>query len=529
MAWSAPACAVRTALALAALLAPSAPAQDPFAPSLRWTRAATNLDAWLPRSLAFGAGGELVWCSATGSRPHVELLAAHAGGLIEPLARDDQPASALSVLSVSAGSERDALFTVAQYPAPDAQHRRTRVTRHGCASGPGTFAPQWSVDLGRPANGPARMACDELGTRVFVAAWNDVLQSVELDVLDGASGAVLATQHLAALGLSELAVSQDGSCVALTAGLELYVCDAGARLVHHEPLTQATRALALSRDGGRLAVGAGDALRILVPGVAGHVLERTIQGAAGELAVRVDLAPDGDLAAIGWWESLAGEALRLEAFDLAQGLSLWSAAQPAGPGGLQNLPEVVEVSADGRRIALGAWGNGVAPELTLYERGGPTPVFSADLPGSVSALALDGAGRRLAVGHKNTHANQFATTGQFRLYDTGESDLTLLATPRVGGTLELAARRAGASEVLFLFGRRSYTPLGVGGTAGTLWLRRPTIQTVAVAADASGAAELSRAIPNLPHLIGARWHVQAAFRIGGVVHFSETVLDPLLF
>lgn len=517
-------------LAPLGVLASATPAhaQDPFAPGLRWTRAATNQDAWIPRSVAFGDGGELVWCSATGTRAHLELDAANAAGAVLPLQRDDQVVSAISVLSVAAGSEPGALFSVAQYPQPDAAHRATQVSRYEPAPF-GAFTPVWSVDSGLVVNGPGRLVCDDAGARVFVALWNDAAHSVQLDALDGPTGALLARTTVPAASLTELCVSADGTRVALSAGLDLRVFDAQLQLVHGETLAVSTRALSFDAFGDKLAVGATGSVRILERTAAGYATVRTILSSRSELASRVELARDGSVAAIGWWNAVNGVDVRLEAYDVKLGVRLWDSPQPGTVGGLQNLPEVVRVSPDGKRIAFGTWGGGNAPELQLFDRASGLVVLAADLPGSVQALALDSTGTRVAVGFKNAHANQFATTGQFRLYDTGERDLCVTNTPRVGGTLDLSARAANATEVLFLFGQRSATPLHLAGSEGELFLKRARLTTIAVPADANGRADLSRAIPPNPAFIGTRWHVQAAFRIQGVVHFSRTVLDPLLF
>lgn len=524
--------AVLAALAPALALVASAAAgraQDPFAPGLRWTRAATNADAWIPRSVAFGDGGELVWASATGTRAHFELDAANGAGAVLPSQRDDSVVSAISVLSVAAGRDPGALFSVAQFAQPDAAHRATRVSRYAPNLG-AAFAPVWTVDSGLVVNGPARLACDERGEHVFVALWDDTAHAVQLDALDGATGALLARTTLAGASLSELCVSPDGSRVALSAGLDLFVLDAQLAPLHHEVLATSTRALAFDAGGDELAVGATGSVRVLVRTPAGYTTARTVLSGRGELAARVELSRDGALAAIGWWNALSGVDVRLEAYDVKRGVRRWENVQPGTAGGLQNLPEVLRVSADGRRVALGTWGGSAGvPELQLFDGASGAVVLAADLPGSVQALALDETGTRIAVGFKNAHANLFATTGQFRLYDTGERDLTLTDTPRVGGTMQLSARAANATEVLFLFGLRAPAPLHLAGAQGELFLKRVRLTTIAVPADASGRADLSRVIAADPQLVGTRWHVQAAFRIQGVLHFSRTVLDPVLF
>ncbi|MBI5363629.1 MAG: WD40 repeat domain-containing protein [Planctomycetes bacterium] len=520
--------------AASALLAAAAPvhAQDPFAAGLRWTRAATPADPWIPRSVAFGAEDGVVWASATGAGAHLELDGASAFGAVPPLAREDGVANALSVLSVAAGSAPTACFSVAQFGQPDAAHRRTQLARYSpvqAAEG-GAFVPAWSHDPGLVVNGPARIACDARGTRLFLALWNDAAHTVRVEALDGASGAVLGLVDFPATGLSELAASADGARIAVTAGTALWIGDANAAPLQTLSLAASTRAITFSGDGTRLAVGGSGALTVFAEGPGGYASAFTVPAAANELAARAELARDGSTLAIGWWNAASGVDVRLEVLDVPTHARLWQTVQLGTPGGLQNLPEVVRVSPDGARIALGTWGDGSAnPELQLFDRASSTPLLAVDLPGSVQALALDASGTRVAVGFKNAHANQFASTGQFRLYDTGERDLVVRGDARIGGALELSAKHAGASEVLYLFGQRAPAPLHPAGTVGDLLLRRARLVVVAVGADADGRADLAQPSPADPVLRGRPWHVQAAFRVNGVLHFSKSVVDPLIW
>lgn len=483
----------------------------------------------MPRSVAFAADDNFVWASALGAASHLELDAC--AGASPLLGRDDQLNGALSVLSVAAGKNRDALFSIAQLPQPDALHRRTRVARYSplAANGGASFAPAWTYDPGPIVNGPARVACDERGARLFVALWNDALGAVQLDVLDGESGALTAQALLPGANLAELAVSADGSRVALGAGLDVYVCDGGAQVLHHALRTSSVRGLSLSGDGQRVSVGGIASLDVLQATQSGYASAFSVVGAGSELVSRAALARDGQTLAIGWWTYTSGVDLRLELVDVPTRVRLWDWSQHGTPGGPQNLPEAVQITADGARIALGTWGDGSsAPELLLFDRASSTPRFSFDLPGSVLALALDATGARVAVGVKNTHANQFASTGTIRLYDTGERDLCATNQPQVGGALVLSARRAGASEVLFLLGRRSNVPILLPGTLGVLWLRRAPLAVLVAPADANGRADLTQPLSSDPNLRGSASHWQAAFRVNGVLVFSNVRLDPIV-
>jgi hypothetical protein len=87
----------------------------------------------------------------------------------------------------------------------------------------------------------------------------------------------------------------------------------------------------------------------------------------------------------------------------------------------------------------------------------------------------------------------------------------------------------GASGVIFLAGTPSPFPLVVPGVSGTLLLRRVGIRPARVRTDASGRADVSLPLANDPALIGTYEHVQAAFRIGGVLHLGPTLLHVPIF
>jgi hypothetical protein len=193
------------------------------------------------------------------------------------------------------------------------------------------------------------------------------------------------------------------------------------------------------------------------------------------------------------------------------------------------LPAVVCVTPDGRRAAFGCWGDATnKPEIVLVDRDIALPVMQIDLPGSVLALALDATGTQIAVGMKDAHANQFATTGAVRLYDTGERDLQALSAPHPGTTLELAAKHSGASICLFLEGPLSSVPLHIAGTSGSLWLVRDGLRVTPKPADATGRADLSLPLGASSILIGIQRHFQAAFRVDGTLVFGQNLVDALI-
>lgn len=515
---------------LALSLSLPAAAQDPFQPGLRWTRSASASDPWIPRALAFGANLNEVWVAAPSGNRHVELLALPGSGLQTPVQRDDGFATSVGAFGACAGSGTSAFFSLAQFPAPDDLHRSTRCARRDPVLLQGQGAEAWSHDAGFVTNGAARIACDGRGARVALAVWDSNTQEVQLELLAGASGAVLASARFAALALDELALCADGTRLALAAGLDLWILDEQLAALEHVSLATSTRALSLSGDGALCAFGGSGELRLLeaLP-AGGYGLRWSLPAAAGELLARTALSRDGRSLALGWWNAQNGTAVRLELRDGAAGALLWQKVQPGIAGGLQNLPAAVAASDDGERAAFGLWGDGSAePELLLVARAGGAPLLVADLPGSVQGLALDPRGERIAVAYKEVHANQGGALGSVALYDTGERDLVLRSRAAIGGTLELSAERAGSGTVYFLEGPRNPGPQFFLGTQGALWLRRNAISVHAATAGRDGRADFSAPIPADPLLIGSQRHFQSAWRAGGVLHFGATLLDVLV-
>jgi hypothetical protein len=517
--------------------APEDPAQapDPFAPRLRWSHAAQAAQPWLPSSTTFAGADGLVWAAGSIASPRLALLPAAEdanGAASSPLAVDTGLAGALGTVAVAAGVPSGALFSCAQFPSPDALHRRTRVARHDAlaAYAGGAFAPAWTRDLSLIGNGAARLACSGDGARLAAAVHDSTSGILEVDWLDGASGALLEQRLLSSQALRAIAASEDGRRLAIVAGAELWVLELGGSTLHHEALAVATPALALSGDGRTLLVGAGSALRVLADQGNGFAERFAANATPSETATRAAIANDGSTYAIGWWNHASGAGVRLQVWDGTGDQLVFETLQQGPPGGLQNFPEAVAVSGDGARAAFGLWGRlDAEPEVLLVDRALAQVVFSIDLPGSVQSLALDRTGTLIAAGMKHAHANQFATTGEFRLYDTGERDLTILEPPRPGGNLHLATRWQAASTALFLLGQAAGAASHPAGTAGGLWIDRGArMRIFARPADASGRADLVLPLPPDPAWVGVSFAAQSAARSGGVLRFSATVVEMVV-
>jgi len=507
---------------------------DPFAPGPRWQHASSAASPWIPRDLAFAAGGELLVAAPAVAHPHLVLLSAAPSAGATVLHEDHGFSGALGPVRVAAGSGAQRLYALAQLPDPDAAQRRTQVVAHEPLAASAAqlgganpaFAPAWSRSIGVSGNGSALIACDRAGTRVVVALAQPT--HTLLAWLDGATGATLAEHALPVGALRRLALDADAARAAVVVGSALHVLRSDGSSELALALGAATDALALSQNGETLACGAGNALRRWTRAPQGAWLEQPVLvGQAGELCTRAALSADGSALALGWWHAASGKRARFESWDLALGKRLHELHSGSSSSSVQEFPEAVAVSETGSHFAFGSWGGlGAEPELWLLKRGASVPLLQADLGGSVQALALSADGTRLAVAAKAAHANQFSVHGSVRLYDSGERDLQVLRAPRPGGSLELAARSPGAWAAWFALGWPG-TAVSIPGLQGALQLEL-ALPPLLLLAQPRGGGQFGRnlPIPASPASIGQDLGVQTVFLAGSGLSLSSVLARP---
>ncbi len=506
----------------------------PFESGLRWIHGAQLSDPWVPGSVTFAAQSDLVWVGTQTINRRLMLLGGPEQGVVQPVLEDPGAALSSHILAVEAGKGGDQLFSLQQRPEPDSFHRRTLVTRHSALqAGAGTtFSPLWTATFPFTANGPSLLSVDELGDTLAVAAYdNNGPGAVQLRLLSGDSGATRVVINFQAAGLDALTISADGKRTALGVAQRLLVLDETGSVLLDQPLNSAVNDLALDGDGSRLLVGMlGEVL--VFDGSAGvYSQAHREQLGPNEIAKRVALSEDGSTYAVARWAFGANETLRYEVYSGASFQMLNQVTQISGGAAFQNSPVAVEMSADGQRVAFASWGKGDAdPEVLLLQRGVAQPLLEIDLPGSAMGVALDPTGTKLAVLTKNLHANQLGSTGEVRLYATGEGELEQLGPARLGSDLKVRSHQPGSSFAFFLLGERTNNPTTPPGTMGTLKLARDRhLQVIVRPAQASGQADLSLPIPANSSWLGANRSVQVASRVGGQLILSETVLDPLFY
>ena len=475
---------------------------DPFAAGSRWTHDAGAGTNWMGEEVHFAGRDQFVWGQAGGNAAHVALLRTDSN-----LALVDREESLLTgtsqVRRSAAGSRADRVFSLLQTDSATPGQRITEI--HGFApfaSARGTnMAPMWSHSMGILSSGEPHLITDDTGSTVVAALFLPWQNAVQVDVLDGTNGSLLSRTTRYGQALNTVQISGDGTRIAVGAGLDLYIIDAQGQELHHESLYSTLSGLALSADGSIVAASGMGGTRLLEAHAAGYSHADWIpahdQNATAQqsISVEVDLSADGATMAVAHWSFMGAQETSFELWNTETGTRLFRNAQPGGPNGLQNLPTGAHITADGKRAAFSAWGNGVDPEVLL-------------------------------VAHKLSHAQIFHAQGAFALLDTGERSLQALTAARPGHDLTIAARHEGAGIVLFLVGMPG-PETHVGGVSGSLLLDRSRVAVRAALADPNGAAQLPIHIPVSWTAAELPFAIQAAFRLPTGTALTDGILEPI--
>lgn len=509
-------------------LAQAGQESDHFSPGLRWSRDSDLSAAWIPGRVQFSGEDQLVWAASGVFGAKIEAYSAWGGGQQEPLWSADDLAPESLVSDVASSSEAAALFALVRTPRPG---NVPDVLKLSCYSAPSlstgaSAGPLWSVAGPAGLSGAALVACDAHAERVCFAASDDQSKVVTLRWHAGPDGSILAETSIPVGEIDRLVMSADGALTLGAAGDRVWVWDSVGALVHYEMLGSELRIADFTADGEGLLLGHGNRARLLNRSSGGFLEVTRVDGAASELAACGAISSSGQAWAIAWCDPEAGSAR----YELYSGLSAALSAQHVqlvGAQGLQNIPQAARITPDGERAVFATWGGGEASEVLLLDADSGGLYWSLNLPGSATDVALDRAGRRIAVSHKSVHANQPSVSGEVRLYDTGENDLTLTEAPRPGSSLSVECKLEGAGFVFLLFGERVYAPQALPFVQGELWVSLQSRLIVRVRrADEDGFVSCALDLPL--GIEGAGLAVQAVGRVGGGLVASETHLDLLL-
>jgi len=173
----------------------------------------------------------------------------------------------------------------------------------------------------------------------------------------------------------------------------------------------------------------------------------------------------------------------------------------------------VSISADGKRFAVGVWGDegGLVPECLVFARDSDVPLVAYDLPGSVYDCEISADGRRAVFGSKAVHANENGHGGKVDLLTVGNEDLVLRGVPRVGSTVDFDLFLPPGGRAFLMLARELAEPVRVVPSLGIPQLDPATLNVLdAGLVPPSGIATRRFAIPNALALVGRSIYVQGA-------------------
>lgn len=211
-----------------------------------------------------------------------------------------------------------------------------------------------------------------------------------------------------------------------------------------------------------------------------------------------------------------------------QVIDLTAAAHPVvfeesvtGGGVAMNVITDIDVSADGRTVAVGLSGDqqGLAPELLAYSRDAQTSLwsrtFSYNLPGSINDVDVSADGRRIATASKAVHMFTGGSGGRIDLFKLESTttppttDIAVFGDAHLGSTITIRQYLPpGQSAKLLRAPALAPVPQN-WPNLGTLFLDRPLTKVVSTGvANASGVFETSLLVPMDATLVGRTFYFQ---------------------
>jgi WD40 repeat protein len=179
-------------------------------------------------------------------------------------------------------------------------------------------------------------------------------------------------------------ISADGNFVVMTGWPNIYVYDvANDTLRWSAPAGAGNDALAISGDGSYIAWGWSTfQLRQWNGSSYGSVWTHTPGG--GLYVGQCALSNDSATLAVTWDNgNVTVNQVAVELYELPGVTQLWHHDYAGTPPSTHvDVPSCIAFSPDGQRLAVGSWG-GSFPEIHVFERSGPSPLYTLDTDGSI--------------------------------------------------------------------------------------------------------------------------------------------------
>ena len=470
--------------------------------------------SWIADAVSLGEAGTQVFSEHGAYSNAVVLLSAHDADPPAPVWSNE--ASGLNFFRrVDSADHGGAHVALHQEYLPGSNSQRQALLRYYSA---GSSIPAWSYTFPVviPNHPYSHVRISEDGDRVVGVVYDMSLGKTFVASFDGSSSTPTATAWITTLGVYKgFDLSADGSTVALVSDLKVTLLDAVTLAETHAKYIfgqSVQGALGVSGDGGLVAVGVTSEAWIFERGATGpYTQTASVAYPAGTFCLELGVSADAGTLVLGLNAAGNPSLARVRAVDLpSRQVTMDHPLQ--GSGEYMNNVERVSVAADGSRFAVGLWGDELEtlPEVLVFRRHQDGPVFTYDLPGSVTSLDLSPAGDRLAVGSKGGHASEIASGGAVWLFRTYARDIDLEGVPSIGATVELTHDVRPGDVVRFLSSPALAGQAQGFGPFGTLYLERLTLAGVGgpVVAGPDGVARKAMVLPDDPSLVGTSLYFQ---------------------
>ncbi len=269
---------------------------------------------------------------------------------------------------------------------------------------PGSSTPLWSyvvhpcrtmVYQGWASRKPLRVSDDGSTIAAAIVMYTPAGQRGRLLAFDAGNGTPAVDYELPAGNVVATEISAHGEFIAMAGWPTLYVYDRyGQTLRWSGPIYSGNDALAISGDGRYVGWG-WTTFRLLEWDGNNYVPRMTATPGGGLYVGQCALANDNRTLALAWDNgSTTPNELTLELYDLPSLDLLWTydfgAGDATGNGPERDHVDIMShmrFAPDGEALATASWGD-TFPELHVFERADPTPLYTLDTPGSMFDLDI---------------------------------------------------------------------------------------------------------------------------------------------
>lgn len=502
-------CALALAIAIAGMTTGPVQAQGP--------EEVWSLDSdgtWQARVISLGNDGTQVFTGQDGYISSRRLLSSHDSNPPSPVWTNVKNQFVIYSVVDSARVGNVHAEMHQEYMDDTSTWRKAVLSKYSSDSS----APDWSYEFGIPIMNHDRslVKVSDDGSRLVGVVYDTASDKNRVAVF-GEDGPVPLIEFDVDTFVEsyDFSISKDGSTATFVSTIKMVVVDlnTGTTLMETYVMGQAYYgALDMSSDGSTMAVCTASTVRVYRRTGAGPYSQvQSLAVPAGAFCRRLALADDGSTLAITANYFAESSRILVRVVDVLSG-TVYIDHSITGAGTFSNLVADVKLSTDGRRVALGSWGDGTpsTPELVVYELGSATPVWTQDLVGSVMAIDFAPDGDRLAVAMKGCHATQLGGGGAFKLFSTRGSSFVLHGVPSIGTTVTFEQYLpTGSIARVICSPALSEAPAFFDGV-GTLYLQRCAAMQFLPhgAQNSSDVYETPLVIPNDPNLIGTTTYFQ---------------------